>query len=153
MKWRLPTTGGRKRRADEPEAEDRRPDPPATRDAAERRALSGSGGGPGVPASTGSRSEPAAPLHLEAVRDALRTVIDPEVGLDIVTMGLVYDLAVEGSAVHITFTLTTPGCPLADVIRDAVEAAVSGVPGVEAVEAELVWEPAWNPGMIEEGAW
>ena len=88
----------------------------------------------------------------EAVRDALRQVIDPEVGIDIVALGLVYGVAVEGSEVTVTFTLTTPGCPLHDVVRRSVLATVYALSGIDNVNANLVWEPRWHPGLIEEGA-
>jgi metal-sulfur cluster biosynthetic enzyme len=86
------------------------------------------------------------------VWDALGYVIDPEVGIDIVSLGLVYGVAVEDSVVKIRFTLTTPGCPMEDHIVTAIEAVVGALDGVERVVTLLVWEPAWNPGMIREGA-
>jgi metal-sulfur cluster biosynthetic enzyme len=88
----------------------------------------------------------------EVVYEALRSVVDPEIGLDIVTLGLIYDVAVEGDAVRVTFSLTTPGCPMGTVIQGGILKAVSAVPGVAHVEPDLVWEPRWHPGMVEEGA-
>ena len=92
-------------------------------------------------------------IDLEEAREALRAVIDPEIGLDIVTLGLVYDLAAEGGTLRITHTLTTPGCPMEHVIAYGIETVALGVPGVEKVERALVFEPRWEPGMIQEGAW
>jgi metal-sulfur cluster biosynthetic enzyme len=89
----------------------------------------------------------------DLVWEALSTVIDPEIGLDIVTLGLVYELEARGNAVRVTFSLTTPGCPMEEAITSGVINAVSAVPGVEQVLPNLVWEPRWHPGMIQEGAW
>ena len=88
----------------------------------------------------------------DEVRTALRQVIDPEVGVDIVTLGLVYGVEVDAGTVTVTFTLTTPGCPLRTVLTNGVSATAYALPGVEHVNANLVWEPRWHPGMIERGA-
>lgn len=92
------------------------------------------------------------PISPDAVRDALRQVIDPEVGVDIVSLGLVYAVEVDGASVTVTFTLTTPGCPLRTIMTQGVRATVYALPGVEDVNANLVWEPRWHPGLIEQGA-
>jgi metal-sulfur cluster biosynthetic enzyme len=96
---------------------------------------------------------PAVPIDEVEVWQALSLVIDPEIGLDIVTVGLVYEIECYENAVRVTFTLTTPGCPMEDVITRGIEQAVVAVPGVEHVLPNLVWEPGWHPGMIRDGAW
>ncbi|MCZ7682958.1 MAG: metal-sulfur cluster assembly factor [Sandaracinaceae bacterium] len=89
----------------------------------------------------------------EAVVAALRTVIDPEIGLDIVTLGLVYDVFLDSpGVVRVVYTLTTQGCPMEGVITGGIMNALGRVPGIDTVVPELVFSPPWNPDMAEEGA-
>lgn len=83
--------------------------------------------------------------------EALRTVYDPELGINVVDLGLIYSVRARDGEVLVQMTLTTPGCPLHDSMSQAVEAAIwRAVPGVRSVEVELVWSPPWNPTMISE---
>lgn len=91
--------------------------------------------------------------RLDALWSALSTVIDPEIGLDIVTLGLVYGAEVDGDVARITHTLTTPGCPMERIISDGIRAAASQVMGIRSVESRIVWDPAWHSGMIAPDAW
>lgn len=91
--------------------------------------------------------------RLAAAWKVLEMVIDPEVGLDIVTMGLVYDVAIIDDVVHVTHTLTTPGCPMEAVITQGIRDAIAFVSGAQGVETHLVWDPQWHSGMIADGAW
>jgi metal-sulfur cluster biosynthetic enzyme len=90
-------------------------------------------------------------VRLDALRQALSTVIDPEIGLDIMTLGLVYELEITDGVARITHALTTPGCPMERIVTEGIRSAAATVEGVHAVETRLVWEPAWHPGMIEAG--
>ncbi len=88
----------------------------------------------------------------DSVYAALREVYDPEIGLDIVTLALVYDVTVVDGEVTVTFTLTTRGCPMERAIRGGIEHAVAQVAGVTEVVPHIVWEPRWSPTMVAEGA-
>lgn len=89
----------------------------------------------------------------EAVREALRSVDDPEVGMSIVELGLVYRIDVAPEEVHVEMTMTTPACPMGDLITDNARRAVAAVvPAGVAVDIELVWDPPWTPDLMSEGA-
>ena len=90
-----------------------------------------------------------APPTSDQVRLALRKVKDPELNLNIIDLGLVYEIAVDGSDVQIDMTLTSPGCPAGPQIMGDVERVVKGMPGVAAVNINLVWQPFWSPEKIE----
>ena len=91
--------------------------------------------------------------RVNALWAALATVIDPEIGLDLVTLGLVYGVEVRDDVGQITHTLTTPGCPMEKVITSGIRNAVSAVGDVDEVATALVWDPVWHTGMIAPGAW
>ena len=97
-------------------------------------------------------SAPPSP-ELTAIWTALRTVIDPELGHDVVTLGLVYDVTLVDGVARITHSLTTPRCPLGHVMQDGMRAAVGALRGIRDVDVQLVWDPEWHPGMIAVEAW
>jgi metal-sulfur cluster biosynthetic enzyme len=82
--------------------------------------------------------------------DALRQVIDPEIGCNIVDLGLVYDVQIAGDTVRVRMTLTTPGCPMSESIGWGVKQALLNLEPVMDAEVELVWEPRWNPDMASD---
>ena len=86
-----------------------------------------------------------------AVMEALADVRDPEVGLSIVKLGLVYGVRIDGGAVHVTMTLTSPGCPLHAVMTEWVREALGRVAGVERVQVDVTFDPPWTPEMIRAG--
>lgn len=95
---------------------------------------------------------PAQDLEGEIV-DALKSVFDPEIPVNIYELGLIYDLEIQPEGqVQIKMTLTSPGCPVAGSLPGEVKAKVEQVPGVAAADVELVWDPAWNPSMMTEAA-
>jgi metal-sulfur cluster biosynthetic enzyme len=92
---------------------------------------------------------PAAPSP-ESVRKALRAVKDPELNLNIIDIGLVYDIEVsEGGTVHVRMTLTSPGCPAGTEIIDDVKKVAGDLEGVQGVDVELVWDPYWTPEKMD----
>jgi metal-sulfur cluster biosynthetic enzyme len=93
-----------------------------------------------------------ATLTEEQVKDALSRVYDPEIGLDIISLGLVYDIDIDDDDnVRIEMTLTTPGCPLGEGIQALVQNALRRI-GAKSAEVELVWSPPWTPDMMSEEA-
>ncbi len=93
------------------------------------------------------------PALLEPVLDALKTVRDPEIPVNLVDLGLIYELVVKaGGIVYVEMTLTTPACPVAQSMPGEVETAVSAVPGVNEVRVKLVWSPPWDRDRMSEEA-
>lgn len=88
----------------------------------------------------------------EDVYEALEEVIDPELGLDFVSLGLVYDVAIEKEDVYVTFTLTTPACPIGPQVTEQMKEFVGDLPGVSAVHPKMVFDPTWSPEMMTEDA-
>jgi metal-sulfur cluster biosynthetic enzyme len=88
----------------------------------------------------------------DAVTEALTNVIDPELGLDFVELGLVYGVDVDGGRVEITFTLTTPACPIGPQVSEQMQEFVSEIPGVEEVVPTMVFTPPWTPERMSEDA-
>lgn len=86
------------------------------------------------------------------VMEALRGVIDPELGINLVDLGLVYDVAVSDGIAYITLTVTTPACPLGNYLEDQVRWAVLKLPGILGVEIEVVHEPRWTPALMSDAA-
>ena len=88
----------------------------------------------------------------EEVVEALRGVEDPELGMDIVELGLFYDAEIEGSKVKVTHSLTSMGCPAGPMIMEDIDRVVRQIPGVEDVSVELTWEPPWTPDRMSDDA-
>lgn len=85
----------------------------------------------------------------ETIRQALRQVKDPELDLNIIDLGLVYDVEVQDGDVHINMTLTSPGCPAGPMITNDAYKVVRAIEGVKDVDIEIVWEPYWTPDRID----
>ena len=89
-------------------------------------------------------------ISAEVARKALRAVKDPELGLNIIDIGLIYDVAItEDGVAHVKMTLTSPGCPAGTEIMDDVKRTLSDLDGITGVDLELVWEPYWTPDRMD----
>jgi metal-sulfur cluster biosynthetic enzyme len=86
------------------------------------------------------------------VTEALSNVIDPELGLDFIELGLVYDVEIDGGTVNITFTLTTPACPIGPQVSEQMKEFVGDLEGVEEVVPSMVFTPPWTPDKMSEDA-
>jgi metal-sulfur cluster biosynthetic enzyme len=91
-------------------------------------------------------------LTVDDVTEALRQVYDPELGLDIVELGLLYDVQIAGGEVTVIYSLTSIGCPAGPLIQEQILEAVRELPGVEKVELQLTWDPPWTPERLSEDA-
>ena len=106
---------------------------------------------------TGPRPEEASsnggPVTEQAILEALKHVVDPELGINIVDLGLVYevDISPDGT-IHIEYTLTTMGCPIGPLIEQQMQSFLENVPGVTSVDADMVLRPPWTPEMMSEEA-
>ncbi len=89
---------------------------------------------------------------VDDVEAALANVIDPELGLDFVELGLIYGIEVDAGNVHVTYTLTTPGCPIGPQVSEQIEEFVGELDGVEEVTSSMVFTPPWSPDKMSEDA-
>jgi metal-sulfur cluster biosynthetic enzyme len=84
------------------------------------------------------------------VRAAMKTIYDPEIGINVIDLGLVYDVQIKDAVVSVSLTLMNPGCPLSQVIETGIRTVVCNLPGIKDCIIQLVWHPPWNPSMISE---
>jgi len=89
---------------------------------------------------------------VDDVYEALEEVIDPELGLDFVSLGLVYDVEIEDNEAYITFTLTTPACPIGPQVSEQMKEFVGRLPGIEKVHPKMIFTPPWTPEMMSDDA-
>ncbi len=88
----------------------------------------------------------------DVVREALNMIEDPELLMGIVDIGLVYDIKIEVPKIHVTYSLTSMGCPAGPMIQENIHDVAAALPGVEEVEVELTWDPPWTPELMSEDA-
>jgi metal-sulfur cluster biosynthetic enzyme len=86
----------------------------------------------------------------EIIRESLKGILDPELGLNIVDLGLIYDIEIQDGDVQVAFTLTAMGCPIGPMIGEQIQETVMALPGVKTVSAELVFDPPWDPSLMNE---
>ncbi len=86
----------------------------------------------------------------EAVVDMLKNVYDPEIGINVVDLGLVYDVDIDNQVVNVKMTLTTPGCPLHDTLSRTAEMAIETLDGVSEAHVDMIWDPPWTPERITD---
>lgn len=91
-----------------------------------------------------------APAVTSRVEQALREVIDPELGVNIVDLGLIYSIDIRDRSAHVSMTLTTPGCPMHDSIAEGVRVALLQLEEIDDAEIDVVWDPPWNPSMMTD---
>ena len=89
-------------------------------------------------------------VNQEIVRESLKGILDPELGLNIVDLGLIYDIEIQDGDVQVAFTLTAMGCPIGPMIGEQIQETVMALPGVKTVSAELVFTPPWDPSRMSE---
>jgi len=93
------------------------------------------------------------PVATEAIVDALRTVLDPEVGINVIDLGLVYGIEATAHEIRLTMTMTSSACPLGAYLQESAERAIRArVPDAKTIEITLVWQPAWDPSMMSPEA-
>jgi metal-sulfur cluster biosynthetic enzyme len=97
-------------------------------------------------------TEDTATVTQDDVYEALEEVIDPELGLDFVSLGLVYEVEIEDSDVYVTYTLTTPACPIAPQVTEQMREVVGELEGVDGVHPKMIFDPPWTPDMMTEDA-
>ncbi|MCL4330398.1 MAG: metal-sulfur cluster assembly factor [Candidatus Thermoplasmatota archaeon] len=88
----------------------------------------------------------------EEVLEAMKEVSDPEIGMDVVNLGLIYEVQISGDRVYIKMTMTAPTCPVTPWILSEAQRVVENLSGVEAADVELVWDPPWNPSLMTDEA-
>jgi metal-sulfur cluster biosynthetic enzyme len=91
-------------------------------------------------------------VSVDEVTDVLREVIDPELGLDFVELGLIYGVEVQDGMVHVTYTLTSPGCPIGPQVSEQIQEFVGELDGVQDVQATMTFSPPWTPERMSEDA-